>query len=247
MTLRPLIAYFPWLARDLATRALVPLFILLIIGGLPLYGVLSREAVVDFANNAQQADAVRQVYLGVAPLAIAFGAFLVMTQSVALDRDRQHVRFLFAHQVSPTAFYLARFLLGIIVFSTIFITVPLTIELTMVDISVLGALAAYALQLLLVGAFAVLCASLTQRDGLALVIGYFIVRTLQQLSAADALANWADPLVKALPPFETLNAVVRALLAGKDVEWMPVLHVSGYGIGLLAVALVIIRRASLVR
>ncbi len=247
MTLRPLIAYFPWLARDLAVRALAPLLVMLILGGLPLYALLQSQEVVDLANNAQQADAVRQMFNNVAPLAIALAGFLIMTQSVALDRDRQHVRFLFSHQVSPVAFYLARFLLGIVVFCAVFAIAPLIVEFGMVDIDVFGALAALALQLLLVGSLGVLCASLTHRDGLALVLSYFVIRTLQQLAKQDVLAAWAEPIVRGLPPFETLGTLVRAFLTDGTFQWTDVIHVVGYGIGLLVAALLVIRRAPLVR
>lgn len=247
MTLRPLIAYFPWLARDLAVRALAPLLVVLVLGGLPIYGMLNQQEVVDLANNAQQADMVRQVFNGIAPLAIALGGFLMMTQSIALDRDRQHVRFFFSHQVSPASFYLGRFLLAMVVFNAVFAVAPLVVEFALVDINVLGTLAAFSLQLLLVGSLGVLCASLTHKDGLALVLSYFVMRTLQQLSAQDVLADWADPIVKGLPPFETLNGLVRALIAGTDFQWTDVTHVVAYAIGLLIAGLLVIRRAPLVR
>jgi hypothetical protein len=247
MTLRPLIAYVPWLARDLAVRALAPLFVLLILGGLPLYAMLSTQEVVDLANNTQQADAVRQMLWSIAPLAIALAGFLISTQGVALDRDRQHVRFLFSHQVAPWTYYLGRFLLGIVVFNAVFAIAPLIVEIALLDIRVLGTLAALTLQLILVGSLGVLCASLTHKDGLALVLSYFVIRTLQQLSASDVLADWADPIVKGLPPFETLNGLVRALMMGTDFQWTQVIHVAGYGIGLLIAGLLVIRRAPLVR
>lgn len=247
MTLRPLIAYLPWLARDLAVRALAPLFVLLILGGLPLYAMLSSQEVVDLANNAQQADAVRQMVSGIAPLGIALAGFLISTQGVALDRDRQHVRFLFSHQVAPWTFYLGRLVLGILVFNAVFAVAPLIVEFALLDIRVFGMLAALTLQLVLVGSLGVLCASLTHRDGLALVLSYFVIRTFQQLSASDVLVDWADPIVRGLPPLETLNSLVRAFIVGTDFQWTDVVHVVGYGLGLLIAGLLVIRRAPLVR
>jgi hypothetical protein len=247
MTLRPLIAYLPWLTRDLAVRALAPLLVLVILGGLPIYAMLSSQEVVDLANNAQQADAVRQVFNGIMPLGIALAGFLMMTQSIALDRDRQHARFFFSHQVSPEAFYLARFATALVVFNAIFAVGPMVVEFALVDINVLGALSGLSLQLLLVGSLGVLCASLTHRDGLALVLSYFVIRTLQQLSTADALADWADPIAKGLPPLEKLNMLVNSFIRGIDFQWSDVMHVVGYSIGLLILGLFIVRRAPLVR
>ncbi len=101
MTLRPLLAYLPWQARDMAVRGLAPLAVLLLVGGIPTFAFLRNQEVVDLANNAQQADFVKLIFENVGALAITLGGFLFMSTSVALDRDKQHVRFFFSHQVNP--------------------------------------------------------------------------------------------------------------------------------------------------
>ena len=247
MTLRPLLAYLPWQARDMAVRGLAPLAIMLVVGGIPAFAFLRGQDVVDFANNTQQADFVRTVYQSVATLAITLGSFLIMTSSIALDRDKQHVRFFFSHQVSPVGYYLQRFAVGMVIFLSLFALVPGSIELFMTDVNFLGSLAAFAIPLILVGGLTVLAASLTNRDGLALILSFIIIRTLQQLSAQDLLKEWMKPVVRGLPPIETMTQLSRALVEGNALQATDVVHVVGYGLGMLAAGLFVMRRSPLVR
>ncbi|MBX3132087.1 MAG: hypothetical protein KF689_01715 [Gemmatimonadaceae bacterium] len=247
MTLRPLLAYAPWHARDVLPRALVPLAVFAIVGGLPVFGYLRNQEIIDLANNATQADFVRAMFREVLPLAITLGAFLFMTQSVALDRDRQHTRFFFAHQVLPDAFYLQRFVVGLVVFVACFAPVPLVMQWLLPDLPVLGAFGALVIALVLVGGLTVLAGSLTRRDGLAVILTFIVVRTLQQLSQADVLADWADPIVRGMPPIQTMAELQRAFLTAAAFQWTDVVHVVGYGLGLLAAGLLVVRRSPLVR
>lgn len=247
MTLRPLLAYLPWQARDLAIRGLAPLAIMLVVGGIPMFAFLRSQELIDLANNAQQADFVRAVYQSVASLAITLGSFLIMTSSVALDRDKQYVRFFFSHQVNPVAFYLQRFAVGMVVFLALFSLAPGVVELFLTDVNFLGSIAAFAVSLMLVGGLSVLSAALTNRDGLALILSFIIIRTLQQLSTQDLLAEWLEPLARGLPPIETMAQVSKALVEGSTVQATDVIHVVGYGLGLLAAGLFVIRRRPLVR
>lgn len=247
MTLRPLFAYLPWQARDLAVRGLAPLAIMLVVGGIPMFAFLRSQDLIDLANNAQQADFVRAIYQSVASLAITLGAFLFMTSSVALDRDKQHVRFYFSQPVNPVGFYLQRFAVGLVVFLALFGLAPAAVELLLTDVNVLGSIAAFAVSLVLVGGLSVLAAALTNRDGLALILSFIIIRTLQQLASQDLLTEWMRPVARGLPPIETMAELSKALVEGNTVQSTDVVHVVGYGLGLLAVGLLVMRRAPLVR
>lgn len=247
MTLRPLLAYLPWQLRDMAVRGLAPLAIMLVVGGIPIFAFLRSQDLVDLSNNATQADFVRLAFQSVAGLAITLGAFLFMSSSVALDRDKQHVRFFFSHQVNPVHYYLQRFGVGMLVYLVLFAIAPLTVEWFMTDVRVLGSLAAFAVTLVLVGGLTVLAASLTNRDGLALILSFIVIRTLQQLAAQDLLVEWMRPIARGLPPIETMSVLSKALLEGNSVQATDVIHVVGYGIGLLAAGLLVMRRAPLVR
>jgi hypothetical protein len=157
------------------------------------------------------------------------------------------VRFFFSHQVNPARYYLQRFLVGLVVFLAIFALAPGGIELFLTDVNVLGSLAAFAVTLLLVGGMTVLAASLTNRDGLAVILSFVIIRTLQQLAAQDLLAQWLRPIVRGLPPIETMSVISQALVEGRTLVPNDVIHVLGYGLGLLAAGLFVMHRGPLVR
>jgi hypothetical protein len=93
----------------------------------------------------------------------------------------------------------------------------------------------------------VLAAALTNRDGLALILSFILIRTLQQLSAQDLLAQWMKPVVRGLPPIETMTQLSKALIEGNIVQATDVIHVLGYGLGMLAAGLLVMRRSPLVR
>lgn len=247
MTLRPQLAYLPWQARDLLVRALAPLLVFAVVGGLPMFFWLREQEVIDLVNNGQQADFVRGVFESVSGLAIVLGAFLFMSQSVALDRDRQYLRFLFSQPVAPHLFYLQRFLVGLVLFLAVYAPVPLIIDGFLVDVATGGTLAAMAIALTLVGGLTVLAGAISHRDGLVVILVYIVSRTMQQLSEQDLIADWLDPVVAALPPIQVMSSLNQALIAGASWEWSAVFHSVGYGLGMLAVGLYIIRRAPLVR
>jgi len=247
MTLRPLLAYLPWQARDMAIRGLAPLAVLLVVGGIPTFAFLKNQEVVDLANNAQQADFVRAIFQSVGALAITLGGFLFMSSSVAMDRDKQHVRFFFSHQVNPVNYYLQRYAVGMVIFLALFGLAGGAVELFMTDVHFWGSIAAFAVTLVLVGGLTVLAASLTNRDGLALILSFLIIRTLQQLSAQDLVAAWMKPVVRGMPPIETMAQLSKAFIEGNTVQGTDVVHVLGYGLGMLVAGLLVMRRAPMVR
>lgn len=247
MTLRPLLAYAPWQARDAAVRALAPLFVVLAVGGLPLYAFMSSQEITDLAADPRATNVALQVYDSASSLAMLIGAFLLMGNSAALDRDKLHVRFLFAHPVAPESFYLQRFLVSLVVSTAIFAVVPLAYSWLAVPVPVLGTLKAYVLIQLLIGSLAALCGAITARDGLAVIVTYLGANILQQLDRADQLAPWLSTLSKGLPPMNAMERTADALVAGTAVATNELILVLGYAAGLLLAALVIIKRAPLVR
>jgi hypothetical protein len=247
MTLRPLLAYAPWQARDAAVRALAPLFVVFAIAGLPLYAFMSSQELTDFTSDPRATELALQAYDGAVSLAMLIGAFLLMGNSSALDRDKLHVRFLFAHPVAPEAFYLQRFLVSLVVSTVIFAAVPLVFSWLAVPVPVLGTLKAYLVIQLLIGSLAALCGAITARDGLVLIITYIASNVLQQLDRAEQLAPWLSTLSKGLPPIGAMERTADALIAGTAIVTNELILVAGYALGLLLVALVIVKRAPLVR
>lgn len=247
MTLQPLLAYLPWHLREAAARAVGPVIIFAVLGGLPLWGMAAGNEEFVFTDPQVQ-EVVRQMYQGNVSLCLVIGGLLLMTRTVALDRERQHVRVLFAHQVPPAMFYLQRYVVGLLLFVALFSIVPLTFSWLALPVPVLGTLKAAALLGALVGALGLLCAAITQRDGLVLLALLLISTTLHELRKADVLPGWAEAIAWALPPIGFGTDLGSLLLRDAALpSGNALVLVIGYTLGMLATALLVIRRAPLVR
>lgn len=247
MTLRPLIGYMPWQLRDIFPRALVPLVLFAVFGGIPV--AVSMQGVGNAAPPDPEAlgAMLRMVYIGVAPLCFTLGAFLFMTRSIAEDRERSYVRFLFAHPVAPGHFYLSRFIVGLLTFAACFLPVPLVLRAYGADVPVIGSIVAMFSVFVLIGGLTTLCAAFANKDGLALIVVYVVTQSLQRLATTDVLPGWVQPIVRGLPPIESLSLIMKSLLEATDWPVTDIIHVVGYGIGLLVAGLLVLRRAPLVR
>ncbi|MBA3854356.1 MAG: hypothetical protein C0503_08070 [Gemmatimonas sp.] len=248
MTLATLRAYAPWQLRELVPRAFVSVAMFIVFAGIPVFATMhAQRNNPDFDPNAL-GKILKMVYVGVTPLCLTLGAFLFMTRSIAEDRERNYVRFIFSHPVSPVPFYLNRFVAGLALFTLCFLPVPLVVRYYFgADVPVLGTVVAKLATLVLIGGLTTLCAALTAKDGLALILVYMGTQLLQQLSAQGILYEWLQPIVRGLPPVESLKLVVKSLIEGTDWPVTDLVHVFGYGIGLLVAGLLVIRRAPLVR
>lgn len=247
MTLRALRDYAPWQLRELVPRAFVPMAMFAVFAGIPVYAMVHAERNNPAYNPEALANILRAAFTGVTPLCLTLGAFLLMTRSIAEDRERQYVRFLFSHPVAPAPFYLMRFLLGTALFVLCFLPVPFVLRHFGADVPVIGTIVAMSLTLLLVGGLTTLCAALTHKDGLALILTYMGTQLLQQLASKEVLYEWMRPIARGLPPVESLSTVVKTLLDGAAWPVTDMIHVGGYGIGMLVAGLLVIRRAPLVR
>ncbi len=240
------LAYVPWHVRDLFVRALVPLVFALLFGGLPL---LARSKSVGPASlsDPELLSFLRSLYVNLGPICVLLGSFLFMTNSIAPDRQRQHVRFQFAHPVSPPLHYLTRFITGLLLYIAIFAPLPLLLSLLGVDIAVVKSLVAIAATLVLIGGLSALCAALTEKEGLLLIAVFMVSQMLQELEAQDMLSDTVAGIARGLPPIRGLSFVTQQLFTAQAWPTNDMLHVFGYGLGMLAAALLIVRRAPLVR
>lgn len=248
MTLQALRDYVPWQIRDILPRAFVPMALFIVFGGIPILGMLSvSDPGAPQPGSAEFREFLRAAYIGVAPLCMTLGAFLFMTQGPAVDRERQFVRFLFAHPVAPAQFYLQRFIVGLLLFLVCFLPVPLVLRAYGANIPIVGTIVAMTASLVLIGGLTTLCAALVNKDGLLLIVVYVLTQALQRLAATDVLWDWVQPIVRGLPPVESLGLVVKSLLQATDWPVTDLVHVIGYGLGLLVAGLLVIRRAPLAR
>ena len=170
-----------------------------------------------------------------------------MNQVVALDREKQHFRFLLAHPVAAWEYYLQRFAVGLVLFVAAIALVPLTFSALVSDVPVIALMKAAALEGLLVGALATLCGVLVNKDGLALIGVFLLSKILQDLDKVDQLASWIEPIARGLPPIALEGEIRQQLLSGTAVASGDLLHVVAYAIGMLAVALFLVKRLPLAR
>lgn len=245
MTLRPLLAYVPWHAREALMRALAPLILLVVMAGLPVWAFLNTTDVPLSDPRAQQV--AKQVFVDVAKLIALLSGVLVMARTIAFDRERQYVRVLFAHPVVPWQFYLLRFVVGTLVVAAVFSAVTAAWSVFITPLPVAGAALAFLLSAFLIGALAALCAALVQRDAIPLIFVLAASSLLQQLDKASAIPAWLARVARGLPPVQRLSELRDAWLSGGSVptEYLP--HVLIYGAAMLAAALIVVRRAPLVR
>ncbi|MEX2181242.1 MAG: hypothetical protein WD771_04325 [Gemmatimonadaceae bacterium] len=243
----PLVAYLPWQARDSMGRALLAPGIFLLAAAAPLWAFAASNSGIPLTEPGPAQDFARNLYNTFVSMAVVLGAVVLMNQVHALDRERQHFRFLFAHQVAPWQFYLQRFVVAAALFLAGVALIPLGFSALVTDVAFLPTMQTAALYALLVGALMFLCGALTQRDGLALILVYLGTALLQQVDRADGLPGWLAPVVAALPPFAVAGDLRTAWLTGGAFDTGDLLHVVAYSVALLIAALVVIKRFPLVR
>jgi hypothetical protein len=246
MNLRPLIAYLPWHARDVAVKVFAPFLLFFVMAGIPL-GVFSGQTEIPlFGGDPRLQDMALGAWRATSSLCITIGSILLMNGSFALDREKQHVRVLFAHQVPPELFYLQRFIVALSLFAASFILVPVIFS-QIVTVPILGTLLALLLSGFFLGSMLLLIGAITQRDGLVFIGTYLFSNVLQSITQAGAGPTWLRGLAWMLPPVKQLGDFSGAWLGGRTVEPQDLVLVLGYSIGMLVSALVLIKRAPLVR
>lgn len=246
-TLRPLLAYVPWQARDALGRAVVPIVVFAALAGLPIWAFARQTGRTDFMVDGPARDTVLMMYAQTLPLAITLGALLLMSQSSALDRERQYFRFVFAHQVPPWAYYLQRYTVALAIFVACCTVIPIAFTQVVTPVPVLAVVRSAALSGFLIGSLAMLCGVLVQRDGLLLIAIYLGATLLQQLERLDRLPGWLATVAVALPPVHAHGELREAWLTGRAASPGNLTLVLVYSSGLLLLSLLLLRRLALAR
>ncbi len=241
------LAYLRWHVRDALPRAVMPLVIFLGVGGLPLWSLIGREGLEAARTAGRFQEALLQVYTQTMTLSMTLGALVVISGIVAVDRERGHVRFLFANPVSAWRHYLVRSVVGVLLFAVAFTAVPIGFGALVVRVPVGAVLQGALLMAFLYGALMLLAGALTARDGPVAIVLVVMSSVLQQLAKAEQLPRWADLLAGLLPPLVAAGDVRGAWLGGTAAATGDLLLVLGYSFGMLVAALVVIHRAPLVR
>ncbi len=198
--------------------------------------VIWRLARNDASAMADPAQFVRQVVAAVLTLAV-----LVASGGVAgNDVGRGYYRAWFSKPMAPWWFYLQRWLLGGVAVLLIPVLLGLGLQLLfgkgtgitlpLIEVTALG--------YLLVGGTVLLASVFTARDWLFTFAITFTQARLDDLLTIMAMSKTEPPSTllwahRLLPPFHLISPV-RGVPQGEDL-----LHVVGYGVGLVAVAVVL--------
>jgi hypothetical protein len=240
-----MLAYLPWHLRDAALKAAAPAVIFAIVV-IPVLLAMGGDGMADFRSGDARSMA-RGVFLGTASFTIWFGGLIVMSETIAIDRDRQYYRFLFANAVVPWQLYLQRFAVGLVAFVAIYALVPTLYSWRVTEVPIATTILAAALSAFFIGGMVAVTAALTRRDAIVAAVAYGVTNGLQSASNQDALVDWLDPVVRALPPVASFVDVREGLLQGimpaAGVLW----HIGLYGAGMLALGLYLVKRLPLAR
>jgi len=242
-----LTAYAPWQLRDSAVKALAPALVFALMASPTLMAMRASQPNVDFANDPAAIELAKSVFQNMASFTLWIGGLMVMTDSIALDRDRQFYRFLFAQPITPWQFYLQRFLIGLTAFVAVYALVPVIYSWQITAVPVSETLLAAALMALLFGGLATVVGALTRRDGFGTALAYMITGFLQDASRANVLADWMDPVVRWLPPVAKFAEARTLLLRGTMPEAEVLWHIGLYGAALVALGLLLVKRLPLAR
>lgn len=243
----PLALYARWQLRDAAGKALIAPLIFTGLTGIPLWS-MDRQFE---ANAARDPDAFAQVavqiYGQTVTLAMTLGALLLLNGLVSADREKQHFRFLFSRPAAPWAFYLQQFVISVTLFTAVFALIPIGFGAIVAPVPVLAAVQSAAMYAIFLGSLALLCSVLVNKGGVLLVVVVMVSMTLQQGQSSGMLPRWASWLADALPPIETADGVRGRWLAERAAESGDIVLVLLYSLGMLGVALFLLRRAALAR
>lgn len=158
------------------------------------------------------------------------------------DIKQGYYRALFSKPIAPWWFYLQRWLLGGLAVLTIPVWLGLAFSVAFGEGTGLTAelFGSVALGYLLIGGAVLLFSTLTSRDWLVAFLLYFLQARLHDAEQIFTTLNREVPaamalVLKVLPPFDLVSA--RAPLpTGTDL-----VHVLGYGLGMVLVALLLLR------
>lgn len=226
---RGILRYAPWLARDVA-RGPGLLFLVIAIGiALIIWRVSERTGTTPDAAMTQ-AQTFQAVMLIV--VLIATGGM------VSTDLQQGFYRAWFSKPMAPWWYYLQRWILGGVVVLAMPVVYGACLALLLGNgFGISGALfAQLGLGYLLIGAAVFLFSTLTRWDWLLVFILSFaqggihqLVQTGLELPAALRFAY------RVLPPFHLLE------IGGPTISGGALRHVVGYGVGMLVLALLVLR------
>lgn len=231
----------------LMQKVSLPAILVLVIGGLTVYGVGHAPTPIEWASPDGKRFA-RQILNQTLPVFSALTAFLGVNAMVSGDRHHGHARFYFSKPVHVPWFYLQGWLVGGLVMVTVAGLLAALLQAFTTTIPVAAAMASAALSWTLVGGFGFLLSVLMRFDGAVLISTWLLAAILRDMASRtdSPLPQWARMIAKVLPPVDRLDAVRSTLLDGGTPGTSALTHVIGYGLAGLVLGTILLRRRSLV-
>jgi hypothetical protein len=206
-------------------------------------GALAALLINSLTVVASGSGGETAVFLAILDFAVMIFALLAAGGMVSTDFAMGYYRPLFARPVSPPLYYLLRWVLGGVLALAATALVALAATLRMgANLPVGRALVQAALSYLLIGGLVFVLSTFTRRDWLIAVL---ILAAYASLAFARALGmagtGAAAVLYHILPPLQLVD-IAEPVPAGRRLA-----HVLLYGIGLVGVALLVLRVRPLAR
>lgn len=236
-------SYLRFHVRDfILGRGLAPIAFFVLFVGLPLWVMSRQDGGFAALREAPMSAVVEQLYRSNLKLIITLGTFLLVSGIVATDREKQHYRFLFSKPLSVPVYYGVRGLVFALCFVLLIGGIAALFSWLVLPVSIPAAMKAAAIYVALLGGLGFLASSLTNRDGLLVVVVFALSSILQQTEPSGQLPGWVAQVSHVLPPAVAADGLRSAILAGREVETDKLRLVLGYSAGMIAAALLLLRR-----
>jgi hypothetical protein len=249
-----LTAYLPYQLGDyLLQRAALPVVLVLLTVGLPLYTMRTPPA---FWATPQGHDAALQLFKSAVTLFLPVGAFLAVSNVISVDRQQGYGRFYFSKPVSVLGFYGQTYVLHGVSFIALFAIITLIFGSVTTPMPIVGAIEAAALTFVVIAPLSMVFGALSRFDSGALVVTYLLASLTQQIvaqaktvgpAALEALPKFLAPIAAILPPVQDLSAQRDLLYAGQALDASALGHIVGYSAGALVLGVLLLRRLPLSR
>jgi len=237
------VRYLPWLVRDamvwpLRLFALAAVSVSLLVWRFAAKMHVPRRGELRFNGQAAPdiASVAQMIQVGVWNTCLTVAILMTVGTIIGTDLERGYFRTWFSKPMSPVWFYLQRYLIGAAVILVCPLMLGAGLGLATGDSGITADLMAQiALAYLLVGSATTLASRFMSKGYLLVFLLSIMQNILHGFATRDFLPGWLLQLHRVLPPFYLLQPGLPAPHGG-DL-W----HVAGYGAGLLALVLVLLR------
>jgi ABC-2 type transport system ATP-binding protein len=238
---------FRFQLRDLLVlRAGLPTFMAVFFGWMI---VKTDGSTVDWNGPSGRELARNVVNMFGAYVFIPVATFLGIARLVADDRANGYFRFLFSKPVSLLRFYVQQWVLYGVLIVVLGGILLAWLQANTTTLPIADAMLAIAITWVLVGGVGFLLTSLTNYDGLLLIIIWTVSKILHAVKDADnsPMWGWMRELTRLTVPVQKITHIQNELLAGNPLPIPHTVHVMAYGLLAFAAGVVILRRWSFSR